>query len=66
MTPSIQSGEDCHPEDCGHVDTRYRVWQGGCHNGDHGHMTPGAGSGRGVTLDTVDLLTEVQGLDGVT
>ena len=28
---------------------------GGCHNGDCGHMTPGAGSGRGVNLDTVDL-----------
>ena len=28
---------------------------GACHNGDCGHMTPGAGSGRGVNLDTVDL-----------
>ena len=28
---------------------------GRCHNGDCGYMTPGVGSGRGVTLDTVDL-----------
>ena len=27
--PSIQSGGDCHPGDCRHVDTRSRVWQGG-------------------------------------
>ena len=29
MSPNIQSGEDCHPGDCGHLDTRCRVWQGG-------------------------------------
>ena len=28
MSPNIQSGEDCHPGDCGHADTRCRVWQG--------------------------------------
>ena len=38
------------------VDVRPQVQGlGRCRHGDCGHMTPGSGSGRDVTLETVDL-----------
>ena len=40
--------------DCGHVTPDAGCGRG-CYNGDRGQMTTGAGSGRDVTLETVDL-----------
>ena len=53
----------------------WNLWRGdpqeqglgrGPHPGARGHVSPGSGSGRGVTPQTVDMEPQVQGLGVVT
>ena len=47
VTPGTESGEKCHPRNCGSMTTgAVSVWD---HAGNGGHVNPGAQSGREST-----------------
>ena len=58
MTPSKVPGKVCHLVDTEH-DTKVQGL-GGCHPGESGHVTPGAGSGREITMRTTHMCPQVQ------
>ena len=52
-----------NPGDCGNLTSDWGTGRC-CHPRDWGHVTPGSESGRGVTLETVDMRPWVQDLAG--